>query len=352
MEDLDDDWQKFLDNEEFGIETANNCLFDESKRENIPKCSKLYISTKTIIAFLNKEDIDIKNIFWKIPIISYSDNSNGIIKKQIKFSTTSKDEVEEIEQKTLSAGYSDVQIIEHIDNPNGRIKYKDQRKISIGMCKKDLISYRSKKKRAFFNCFVLIFRIYDSEDDCFKEMHVKIFNTGKMEIPGVQSDRVLDNIINLLLDILRPYLGDDLMYNSEKNETVLINSNFNCGYYIDRDKFYNTLKYKYRINSNFDSCSYPGIQSKFYYIHDKEEQTGCQPSKGEPCTEISFMIFRTGSILIVGKCNETILQSVYQKLKTIMEEEFYDINVGLVNVSNLKPVSNVKKLRKKTIIVS
>ncbi len=37
----------------------------------------------------------------------------------------------------------------HIDNPNGRIKFKDTRKISIGLSKKDIMTYRSKKNKHF-----------------------------------------------------------------------------------------------------------------------------------------------------------------------------------------------------------
>ena len=37
------------------------------------------------------------------------------------------------------------------------------------------------------------------------------------------------------------------------------------------------LKYQYRINSNFDACSYPGIQCKFYYDNTLSEQNGQQP---------------------------------------------------------------------------
>ena len=61
--------------------------------------------------------------------------------------------------------------------------------------------------------------------------------------------------------------------------------------------------------SMFDPCSYPGIQTKFYYNHNKVIQDGickceqkCSKSgsgKGAgQCIEISFMIFRTGSILL------------------------------------------------------
>ena len=53
-----------------------------------------------------------------------------------------------------------VNTIKFIDNPTARkIKYKDVRKINIGIAKKDLTSYRTKVKGAFYNCFVVILRI-------------------------------------------------------------------------------------------------------------------------------------------------------------------------------------------------
>ena len=231
---------------------------------------------------------------------------------------------------------------QHIENPNGRIPYKDQRKVSIGICKKDLQSGNAKKKRAFFNCFVVILRINGGiapieerapEDDIlYKEMHVKVFNTGKLEIPGIQEDATLTHVLQLLVSVLRPYLGDDLDFLEDRCETALINSNFNCGFYIDRDKLFHLLKYKYRMNCNYDSCSYPGIQSKFYYIPSKSplEQTGQQPVTMEISVyyEVSFMIFRTGSILIVGKCNEEILMVIYRFICSILTKEYSTIQMG------------------------
>lgn len=357
MCDLDDDWENFLTNNNNDFNSSSNFdsfSLDTSKEENIPKCSDLYISTKTIISYLNKNDLDIKSIFWEIPITPYSELVEGVIKKQIKFSTTVKEELNFMQNKLSEIPFYEEQIIEHIDNPTGRIKFKDQRKLSVGLCKKDLVSYRSRKKRAFFNCFVLIFRLYDTASETFKEMHVKVFNTGKLEIPGVQDDIMLDKIINMLVNILKPIIGEDLMYDRSKNETVLINSNFNCGFYIDRDKFHDILKYKYRINSSFDSCSYPGIQCKFYYIPGlpPTEQTGRQPIEEINNIEISFMIFRTGSILIVGKCEQNILEIIYKKLIEIMHTEYNVISMGNINerVNNYftKPPV-VKKMRKKIL---
>ena len=309
-----------------------------------PSISPIYISTKTKIAYLNKP-VNIYDIFWNVPVQHYYERKEGVIKKQIKFQTTDPTFVELIKEKLKSQPRCyDEFIIEHIENPNGRITYKDQRKVSIGLCKKDLQGGNAKKKRAFFNCFVLILRIHGGiapveerapEDDIlYKEMHVKVFNTGKLEIPGIQEDTILAHVLQLLVSVLRPYLGDDLEFLQDRCETALINSNFNCGFYIDRDKLFHLLKYKYRMNCNYDSCSYPGIQSKFYYNPSKStlEQTGQQPVSIDVGVyyEVSFMIFRTGSILIVGKCNEEILMVIYRFICSILTKEYSAIQMGYI----------------------
>jgi hypothetical protein len=338
--DNDNDNESILDSE---------ALLDGDIRK--PKCSNIYISTKTKISYLNMP-IDIKRVFWNIPISPYSTPSECIIKKQIKVSTTDPAELKEIKELLTKEKYYQEQEIEHIDNPEGRIKFKVQLKINVGLCKKDILNYRCKLKRAFFNCFVLIMRIKDRATDSFKEMHLKVFNTGKLEIPGIQTDESLTQVLDLLISILKPIVGDSVGYIPDKCETVLINSNFNCGYFINRDKLYNILKYKYRINSNYDACSYPGIQSKFYYVTklDPENQTGQQPAPADAgdAIEISFMIFRTGSVLIVGRCDEYVLHSIYNFLKKLLEIEYPEIGNKL-NI--IEPKKNNVKLRRKIINV-
>lgn len=330
----------------------------------VPSCSPIYISTKTKIMFLNTQ-IDIKKVFWDIPIMAYASQCSGIIKKQIKFSCVTKEELEEIElytQKEIDKNdnFVETQIIEHIDNPNGRIKFKDHRKINIGLSKKDILNCRSKKKRAFFNCFVLIVRVKDEnsppDQECtFKEMHIKVFNTGKLEIPGIQHNDSLQNVINILLHTLKNLLGQHIDCQKDACETVLINSNFNCGFYIDRDKLYNLLKYKYRINSNYDSCSYPGIQCKFFYCINKkcdiQIQTGQQPTTNiNDYIEISFMIFRTGSVLIVGKCEDYVLHDIYDFIKELFRVEFLNIYSHIIQPENDILKKHVPKLRTRTIL--
>ena len=102
----------------------------------------------------------------------------------------------------------------------------------------------------------------------FKEVHIKIFNTGKLEKPGIQYDDLLTLTLRRLVELLSPYFPETIKYNADDIQTVLINSNFDCGFEIDRDKFYNILKYNYNLNVTYDPCSYPGIQCKYYHNHN------------------------------------------------------------------------------------
>ena len=364
---------------------------NNSSNVAIPEPSDIYISTKSKIAYLT-DPIDLK-IFWDIPVIPYATAKNGVIKKQIKFNSKTPEELNIIQERLQTELYYEEHVMSHIDNPNGRIKFKDIRKVTIGISKKDIMSYRSKKKQAFYNCFVMIIRL--KIDGLFREFHIKVFNTGKMEIPGVQNDMMFELVLKNIIEILQPYSEKKLEYN-KKSDTVLINSNFNCGFYIDRERLYDILKYKYNIQAIYDPCSYPGIQSKFYYNSELGIQTGIQTGATAKAsakasakatakalkienalniehpdikytkentehtdikdinnlTEVSFMVFRTGSVLIVGMCEENVLVEIYEFLKTLLKAEFSEIYQGLIDMESHNNIKNKKKkIRKKLITV-
>lgn len=366
MDSINDEWEKFLSSsyndeysetiEELNTITDENISFTVSDRidsnnEEIPKASEIYISTKSKIAYLNRE-IDLKEIFWNIPIVPYAMPKNGVIKKQIKFNSTTQEEVDIIQDNLKKELYFEEQVLTSINNPNGRIKFKDIRKISVGISKKDIMSYRSKKKSAFYNCFVMILRI--KINGTFKEFHIKVFNTGKMEIPGIQNDTIYETVLSTILTTLQPHIKESLGY-LQKSDTVLINSNFNCGYYISREVLFDILKQKYNIQCIYDPCSYPGIQCKFYYNPNVETQTGKQISaedkeKYPNIVEVSFMIFRTGSILIVGMCDDNVLYVIYDFLKKVLIDEYYKINQRVAQ-KDIVDKTKDKKIRKKNILI-
>ena len=370
---IDQEWENFISSDYGNDDMSDDdpVDIDELLKKNVeeyvsanismdiesiaPKATDIYISTKTKIAYLNKT-IDLKTIFWNVHVIAYSKPINGVVKKQMKFNSSTKEELEFIQSQINGESYFEEHIITHIDNPTGRIKFKDIRKISIGISKKDILSYRCKKKSAFYNCFVLILRM--KIDTTFKEFHVKVFNTGKLEIPGIQNETTFQLILLEVIKTLQPYIEPNLDYKPDTNETVLINSNFNCGFFINREALFDILKFNYNIQAIYDPCSYPGIQCKFYYNPDIGVQNGCQISEENKdlyknIKEVSFMIFRTGSVLIVGKCDENVLMIIYDFLKIILNNEYKNIcqkyTSGEENVFTLK--DKTKKVRRKNIIV-
>jgi len=320
--DPDDEWEAFQENENCMVETPDTPSQTTIDDIIIPKPSDIYVSTTTKIAYFNKE-IDINKLFWLICVVPYQEQQEGIIKKQMKIISTSKKEFDEIENKLkdITDIYYSKNTISDIDNQIGTIRYKNIQKISIGISKKDLLSYRKKTKSAFYNCFVLIMRI--KFNSLYREFHIKIFNTGKIEIPGIQNDENFTKILDYLTIIINKYNETDIYINRENQQQVLINSNFNCNFYINRETLYTLLKEKYGLNTIFDPCSYPGIQSKFYFKNNSLTQNGKFIEDAENI--ISFMIFRTGSVLIVGKCDTNILNIIYKFINIVLQKEYINI---------------------------
>ena len=353
------------------INSNNSSCFDEPAIAvsdvvplGLPICEDLYISTKTKVLFLN-QPVDIHGIFWKIPINEYWRPMDGVVKKQMKIVSKTPEEYEEYRQKLADVPYYVENIIKQINNPAARrIKFKDERKITVGISKKDIMNCRGKVKNAFYNCFAMILRF--KFEGVFREIHVKVFNTGKMEIPGILNAGLLTVVKGMVLDIISPHVTTKLEFvETDSEDNVLINSNFNCGYFINREKLHYILRgSKYRIESAYDPCSYPGVKCKFYFNNevgfDAEKQNGqvliedrgqkmSELDDNRKYTEISFMIFRTGSCLIVGNCSERILKFVFAFIKRLLAEEYKNIHV-----ENDEPVNKNKKvkLRKKTVMIT
>tara|TARA_B100000282_G_scaffold183046_1_gene133005 strand:- start:1952 stop:3070 length:1119 start_codon:yes stop_codon:yes gene_type:complete len=362
MDTIDDEWDRYC-NDSDNVFNSNE-LLDSNDALVVPECQDLYISTTTKVLYLN-QDIDIDNIFWKLPVINYGDPICGIVKKQMKISSKTPEDFEKYKQNLVNCPYYKEHVIKQIDNPSARrIKFKDERKITIGISKKDIMNCRGKVKNAFYNCFAMILRMkYDSS---FKEIHVKVFNTGKLEIPGILNEKLLNDIKEKVISLINPHTKKELFYvNYDVNENVLINSNFNCGYFINRDKLYDILKSnKYQLETAYDPCSYPGVKCKFYF-NNKEKfdysiQNGLindidknmklsELDENKKYTEISFMIFRTGSVLIVGNCTEKILRFVYEFIKNLLQNEYLNIYApGNCEPSKIKK----EKVRKKQIRVT
>lgn len=372
MAELENEWMQYLTMQHtekttgFSSETTHiKRVSNDIDGPSIGKINhdmELLISTKTKVLFLN-HIVDIHNLFWKIPVIDYWNPVIGVLKKQIKVVSKTPEEFEIYKSCLTGIRFYKENIIKQINNPAARsIKFKDERKITVGISKKDILSYRGKVKNAFYNCFALIVR-FQRETEPFREVHIKVFNTGKMEIPGIVHYQDLEKVKQIVLDILQPYVSETLCFLENSNEDhVLINSNFNCGFFINREKIHSILKGDaYGIESSYDPCSYPGVKCKFYYNNSigfdpilqngriMAEDQGMKMNELLDCkkyTEVSFMIFRTGSGLIVGNCTERILRFIFEYIKKLLITEYDHICILSENpvIKNKRP-----KMRKRTI---
>jgi hypothetical protein len=354
---VDEKWKNFISTKK--ISTVPLVLPDIEpivKLDTTKLKFDINISTKTKTLYFNKA-IDIYKIFWNIPIVEYSTMEEGVIKKEIKIVNNTKEETIQFEEKLKSNDpkYYIDHILKNIDNPNARkIKYKNQRKLIIGMNKKDILKRTTNLfndttneivKGAFRNCLVIIIRLLDGDE--YKETHVKIFNTGIIKIPGILNTysfkKITDTIYNIincfeLYDAVPLTIVEEDSSKTDIEKNVLINSNFKCSFNIYLDRLYKILRSdKYNIEVSMDTTTYPALRCKYYYHtetgYDLDKQTGVihaddinmkwkDLNKSGKYKKISIMIFRTGNGLIMGKICEKLLMFIFTKLKMIIVDEY------------------------------
>lgn len=363
MTNLEDEWSRYLTNTE--EPSTGSDVESMQSTEYVSNFSDLSISTKTKVLFLN-QPIQIVEVFWNIPITEYWKPECGVIKKQMKVVSKDPDECEKLKNRLKSVPYYTENIIKQVDNPLSRkTKFKDERKITIGISRKDIVNSRGKVKNAFYNCFAMILRFeYETK---YKEIHVKVFNTGKLEIPGILNTGLLTTVKSMILDILQPYMPEPIVFIEPKGEegSVLINSNFNCGFFINRDKLHTILRSdKYGIEAAYDPCSYPGVKCKYYFNNELGANHSLQNGQistedrnmkmselidNKKYTEVSFMVFRTGSGLIVGNCSDKVLDHIFEFIRRVLENEYDNIHV-----SNETVIIKDKtlKIRKRTVTIT
>lgn len=383
---VDDEWDAFLENEsdydnDDNLPKQNNKLeFNTQLTDETPVSTPLTISTKSLEILLNLPvDLD---IFWDIPLLPYHLPKCGVVQKQTRYCAQTPEELENVQEKLAKYSYVTQKVKVHIDNPTStKIIFKDTRKITIGISEKCVNSYNKNiklnkktpkdlattepKEEGFFNCFVLIVRVFIFA--IFREFHVKVFKTGKIVVPGIQEDFMFTVVVNYVMSILSKYIPDIAIANDPT--ITLINSGFSCKYLISRTILTSILRNKYKLLGDEDQNCYQGIKFRYFYYLDllPHEQTGQQRAtlktakktaktkNSDPNVRIvSFMIFRTGSVLIMGKCDEIILNVVYNFIVNILQVEYTEINQGLLeNSANLadKTKNKVRKTRKRMINV-
>jgi TATA-box binding protein (TBP) (component of TFIID and TFIIIB) len=209
---------------------------------------------------------------------------------------------------------------------------KLQEKVVIGTCSRDELTSRKKSKNIFFNQATLVVRRRVTPD-LFKEVNIKLFRNGGVQMTGIPSDEfaqaTLAWLATLLASFSRPVLETPA---APRNYSIqLINSDYQVNGTINRERLHEILVQEYNLFSSFESTIYQGCDTKYYYNEAAPpgategicpcgeicSGTGDGRSIGA-CKEITISPFHTGSIIITGARRFEQIQKAYVFINKIL----------------------------------
>jgi len=236
--------------------------------------SALRVSTMTTTVQTGVK-IDIPKLYGSVPLLPYWRLADGILK---------------IQTGTSIRGMSCNDIM------------KQDKKV------KDVV------KKAFFNQATLVVR-REVSPLYWKEINVKIFKNGGIQMTGIRSSEMAQETITWLLHHIQTHCATvplfDGTLNVHKFQVHLINSDFSIGAPIRRDILHTLLTNTYRLPCLYETTVYQGVKTKYFFneapVRPGEEgrctcATMCEGngtgSGVNQCKKITISPFQTGQVII------------------------------------------------------
>jgi len=207
------------------------------------------------------------------------------------------------------------------------VQYKSD--MSKGYSEKALKKTRKKTvRKMFFNQITM--HIFNE-----KLINVKVFNNGKIQMTGLKNPDQGKGTIDILIKELSklnnketPIFEGDL--NISDYDIVLINSDFDIKYKVDREKLHRDL-INLGIYSSFEPIMYPGVNMKYYFNTSFNNNGVCNCSnicngKGKgngdgDCKKITIAIFNSGKIIITGGRSEPQIVESYNYIYNLLKNK-------------------------------
>ena len=196
--------------------------------------------------------------------------------------------------------------------------------IPKGFSKKMLKKKRKKtKKKSFYNQ-ATIHVVHDK-----KIMNVKLFNNGKIQITGLKEIDQGPILIQALIEYLQDLSILDYDTFLMNHKLVLINSDFDIGYEINREVLHKEI-IDMGIYSSYEPCIYPGVNIKYFINNNNtcgicECETICN-GKGNGCGDgnckkVTIAVFKSGKVIITGGQNQEQITESYRFITNFIENK-------------------------------
>ena len=165
-----------------------------------------------------------------------------------------------------------------------------------------------------------------------KRVNVKIFNNGRIQMTGINSDIIGQTTMDIVLkEFLKLSNKEEIFSEDEVKqvndlETVLINSDFDVYHEIDRENLHRTIVENGYLSS-YEPCNYPGVNIKYYFNPLKRNFGICDCDKhcngkglNDTCKKITIAVFKSGKIIITGGRGKYHIQTAYEFITEFIDE--------------------------------
>jgi TATA-box binding protein (TBP) (component of TFIID and TFIIIB) len=222
----------------------------------------------------------------------------------------------------------------------GKMDFKG---ITKGTSFKDIMLKQKEVKKSFFNQATLVVRREVSPFN-WKEINVKLFRNGGVQMTGVRSLEMSADTIRWLIPFVNTHCAkpDAPIFTSPptitKEEIQLINTDFSIGAKVRREVLHRILTETYGLNSSYESAIYQGVKTKFFYNAQRPAGTlqgvcGCprlckgtgDGSKVGECKKITISPFQTGQVIITGARAIEQIEEAYVFIKQVFTDNASEI---------------------------
>ena len=224
----------------------------------------------------------------------------------------------------------------------GFLKMEYETKV-VGSSTRDVLTKRKITDKTFFNQATLVIR--KKYKAGWKEVNVKLFANGGVQMTGVPTSEFSQDSINYVIDQIKKHDDEVFVVKGEASMTKfrvqLINSDYSINRHIQQEKLHKVLSNVYNLFSSHESTIYQGVNTKYYYnkkgnplrpgiCECKLACTGQGLGDGDgQCKRITISPFSSGKIIITGAREMDQITEAYEFFNEILKTHQKDILVPI-----------------------